>query len=62
VDVADLTVDTVLLHGADDANVPIGIARWLAAQVPASRLIETPGAAHLFTLERPQLILDLVVS
>jgi pimeloyl-ACP methyl ester carboxylesterase len=62
VDVADLTVDTVLLHGVDDVNVPIGIARWLAAQVPASRLIETPGAAHLFTLERPQLILDLVVS
>jgi pimeloyl-ACP methyl ester carboxylesterase len=58
----DLTVDTVLLHGVDDVNVPIGIARWLAAQVPSSRLIETPGAGHLFTLERPQLVLDLVVG
>ena len=62
VDVADLTVDTVLLHGVDDVNVPIGIARWLGAQVPSSRLIETPGAGHLFTLERPELILELVVS
>jgi len=61
VDVADLSVDTVLLHGVDDVNVPIGIARWLKAQVPASRLIETEGAAHLFTLERPELILEQVV-
>jgi pimeloyl-ACP methyl ester carboxylesterase len=61
VDVADLSVDTVLLHGVEDVNVPIGIARWLKAQVPASRLIETEGAAHLFTLERPELILGEVV-
>jgi pimeloyl-ACP methyl ester carboxylesterase len=61
VDLADLSVDTVLLHGADDVNVPVGIARWFAAQVPSSRLIEIPEAAHLFTLERPELILESVV-
>lgn len=61
VKVAELSVDTVLLHGVEDVNVPIGIARWLTAQVPASRLIETPGAAHLFTLERPELTLESVV-
>jgi pimeloyl-ACP methyl ester carboxylesterase len=61
VDVANLTVDTVLLHGAQDVNAPIGIARWLATQVPSSRLIEIPGAAHLFALERPDLILESVV-
>ena len=61
VDLADLTVDTVLLHGTEDVNVPIGIARWLAAQVPSSRVIEVPDAAHLFALERPDLILDSVV-
>ena len=61
-DLVDLSVETVLLHGVDDGNVPIGITRWLAAQVPSSRLIEVPGAAHLFTLQRPELILELVVS
>jgi len=60
-DLADLDVDTVLLHGVDDVNAPIEIARWFAAQVPSSRLMETPGAGHFFTLERPELIFESVV-
>ncbi|MFD2094303.1 alpha/beta fold hydrolase [Blastococcus deserti] len=59
-DPADLAVDTVLLHGTEDVNVPVGIARWLAAQAPAARLIEQPGSGHLFSLERPQLIFEWV--
>ncbi len=42
---ADLTVETVLLHGTEDVNVPVGIARWVAARVPSARLIEQPGSA-----------------
>jgi pimeloyl-ACP methyl ester carboxylesterase len=61
VEVADLSVDTVLLHGAEDVNVPVGIARWLARQVPSSRLIELSGAAHLFMLEHPERVLEWVV-
>jgi pimeloyl-ACP methyl ester carboxylesterase len=60
VDLADVTVETVLLHGTDDVNVPIGIARWVAAHVPASRLVELPGSGHLFSLERPELVLEEV--
>jgi pimeloyl-ACP methyl ester carboxylesterase len=60
VDPADLTVETVLLHGTEDVNVPIGIARWLAALVPSAHLIEQRGAGHLFSLERPQLIFEWV--
>jgi pimeloyl-ACP methyl ester carboxylesterase len=48
----------VLLHGTEDVNVPLGIARWLAEQVPSSRLIEHRGAGHLFSLGRPQLIFE----
>lgn len=59
-DPAALTVETVLLHGTEDVNVPVGIARWVAAQVPSSRLIEHRGAGHLFSLERPQLIFEWV--
>jgi pimeloyl-ACP methyl ester carboxylesterase len=60
VDVADLTVETVLLHGTEDVNVPVSIARWLAAHVPSARLIEQRGAGHLFSLEQPQLIFEWV--
>jgi pimeloyl-ACP methyl ester carboxylesterase len=60
VDPADLPVETVLLHGAEDVNVPVGVARWVAAQVPSARLIERPGAGHLFVLEHPQLIFEWV--
>jgi len=60
VDLADLTVETVLLHGVEDVNVPVGIARWVAAQVPSARLIEQPDSGHLFILERPALLFEWV--
>ncbi len=60
VDPADLTVETVLLHGTEDVNVLVGIARWVAARVPSARLIEQPGSGHLFSLERPELIFEWV--
>jgi len=59
-DLAHLTVETVLLHGTEDVNVPVGIARWVAAHVPSARLIEQPGAGHLFSLEHPELVLGWV--
>jgi pimeloyl-ACP methyl ester carboxylesterase len=58
--VADLAVDTVLVHGTDDTNVPIGLARWIAAQVPSARLTEIPGGGHLSPLAEPEVILDEV--
>jgi pimeloyl-ACP methyl ester carboxylesterase len=60
VDLADLTVETVLLHGVEDVNVPVGVARWVAAHVPNGRLIEQPKSGHLFGLERPGLIFEWV--
>jgi pimeloyl-ACP methyl ester carboxylesterase len=59
-DLAHLAVDTVLVHGSDDVNVPIGIARFVAAQVPHARLIVLPGAGHLSAIEQPELLLGLV--
>jgi pimeloyl-ACP methyl ester carboxylesterase len=60
VDLAGLTVETVLLHGARDVNVPVGIARWVAARIPDARLIEQPESGHLFSLERPSTIFEWV--
>jgi pimeloyl-ACP methyl ester carboxylesterase len=60
VDPANLTVEAVLLHGTEDVNAPVGIARWVAERVPSARLIEQRGSGHLFSLERPQLIFEWV--
>jgi pimeloyl-ACP methyl ester carboxylesterase len=57
IELAHLSVPTVLVHGTDDVNVPIGIARFVAAQLPDARLIELPGAGHLSALEQPELLL-----
>jgi hypothetical protein len=37
-------VETVLLHGTEDVNVPVGIARRVVAHVSSARLIEQPGS------------------
>jgi pimeloyl-ACP methyl ester carboxylesterase len=48
------------LHGTEDVNVPVGIARWVAAHAPSARLLAQRGSGHLFSLERPQLIFEWV--
>ncbi|HZC75628.1 MAG TPA: adenylate/guanylate cyclase domain-containing protein [Gaiellaceae bacterium] len=40
-------VPTLILHGAEDTLVPIEVARYLAAQIPTSRLVEIEGIGHL---------------
>jgi len=44
----EITVPVVLLHGTDDATVPIGVARWADARLPESRVQPVAGAGHLF--------------
>jgi pimeloyl-ACP methyl ester carboxylesterase len=34
-------------HGARDSNVPVAMARQLAARIPGSRLTVYPGESHL---------------
>jgi pimeloyl-ACP methyl ester carboxylesterase len=40
-------VPTLILHGTEDRFVPIEVARYTAAQIPAARVVEIPGAGHL---------------
>jgi pimeloyl-ACP methyl ester carboxylesterase/class 3 adenylate cyclase len=40
-------VPTLILHGLEDTVVPIEVARYLAAQIPTSRLVELEGIGHL---------------
>jgi class 3 adenylate cyclase len=40
-------VPTLILHGSEDTVVPIDVARYVAAQIPSSRLVELEGVGHL---------------
>jgi len=45
-DLASINRPIRIWHGEADGTVPIGHARWLAAQLPQARLTELPGEGH----------------
>lgn len=40
-------VPTLILRGSEDARVPAEVARYMASQIPAARVVEIAGAGHL---------------
>jgi class 3 adenylate cyclase/pimeloyl-ACP methyl ester carboxylesterase len=40
-------VPTLIMHGSDDAIVPVEVARYIAAQIPTGRVVELAGVGHL---------------
>jgi pimeloyl-ACP methyl ester carboxylesterase/class 3 adenylate cyclase len=40
-------VPTLILHGSEDAVVPIEVADYIASQIQTARVIEVPGVGHL---------------
>jgi class 3 adenylate cyclase len=42
-----IRVPTLLLHGSEDAIVPLDVARYMAAKIPTARIVDVPGAGHL---------------
>jgi pimeloyl-ACP methyl ester carboxylesterase len=44
---------TLVVHGDEDVMVPPANGRLLAALIPGARLIELPGAAHLYPTDEP---------
>jgi 3-oxoadipate enol-lactonase len=44
---------TLVVHGEEDVMVPPANGRLLATLIPAARLIELPGAAHLYSTDEP---------
>jgi pimeloyl-ACP methyl ester carboxylesterase len=40
-------VPTLVLHGSEDAIVPIDVARYVASQIPAAHATDIPGVGHL---------------
>jgi Serine aminopeptidase, S33/Adenylate and Guanylate cyclase catalytic domain len=40
-------VPTLILHGSEDAIVPVEVARYMASQIPAARVVELAVVGHL---------------
>ncbi|MFA5939737.1 MAG: alpha/beta hydrolase [Sinimarinibacterium sp.] len=59
-DLGEIDVPVDLLHGLYDSNVPPGVARYVAAQIPGARLDLIANAAHLFILETPERLFRLI--
>jgi len=62
-DLSAFTVPTLIIHGTDDAIVPIEVsAHLLVGKIPQAILREYPGAAHgLFATEKQRLVQDLLL-
>jgi pimeloyl-ACP methyl ester carboxylesterase len=48
-----IAAPTLVVHGQEDTLVAPGNGRALAGLIPGSRLLELPGAAHLFPTDDP---------
>jgi pimeloyl-ACP methyl ester carboxylesterase len=49
-------------NGTENVDIPVGMARWMAEQVPDSRLKEYPGLMHfsVFHLKSEEILRDLI--
>jgi pimeloyl-ACP methyl ester carboxylesterase len=50
---ANITVPTLVIVGAEDALTPPAMSQSLASRIKDSRLVTIPGAGHLSNLEKP---------
>jgi len=56
-----LTMPTLVIHGAQDAIVPLACAEHLAAQMPSATLHTLPGAGHALPLTHGKKLAALIV-
>jgi len=52
---------TLVVHRTGDRVTPVGHGRWLAAHLPAARLLEPPGDDHLWWLPDPAQVADPIL-
>jgi len=60
VDLSRVSVPTLVIHGADDAIVPLAIGRAVAAAISNSELVVLPNAGHVPTLTRPAEVVEAI--
>ena len=59
-DAAGLTMPTLVIHGEQDAIIPLAAARELAARIPDARLVTLADTGHVPTLTRPALVVSAI--
>lgn len=52
----------LVLHGTDDAVIPVGNGRFLAEGLPDARIETVDGGSHLFFVERPDRVNDALLA
>lgn len=60
--IAEIRVPTLLIHGENDALMPLAAARWLHTVLPESRLEIFAGAAHAPFLNDPERFATLIAD
>ncbi len=60
--ITDIAVPTLLIHGENDALMPLAAARWLHTALPESRLEIFAGAAHAPFLNDPERFATLLAD
>lgn len=58
----EISVPTLIVHGADDTAVPLRYAQEAAARIPHSRLVVIPDAGHWPPRERPEAFNDALLA
>ncbi|HEY8572470.1 alpha/beta fold hydrolase [Phenylobacterium sp.] len=59
---ARITAPTVVLHGLDDALVPVEGGRDTAKHIPSAKLIEVPGMGHDFPVQLVDVFADAICA
>lgn len=58
---AQLGVPTVVIHGEDDAAIPIEMAVQVANRIPHARLVRLPAVGHATSMEAPSVVAAEVI-
>lgn len=61
-EVAGWSVPCLVLHGDEDATVPIAFGEELAATLPGARFVRMQGAGHNFLVARPRETLEALTA
>lgn len=59
-DLAEIKVPVLVLHGNQDATVPIDQAKQMAGKIPGSKFVAVAEAGHLSPMENPTQVNDAV--
>ena len=58
------TIDcpTLVIHGADDRLIPVGMGQEIAQAIPGAELVLIEDAGHFVFLEQPEVIASVVAD